>query len=374
MALGTGIALLLTSEGKLPLPVLIKQPKGISQSTVCEAHIAGADWLSPDGKRVWVKARIGLETAKTAAVLVDLAVNDSVCLVSDADPVAWLSETEVLFFNEGSTDPVWKRVVRKAGGQVTREHFTRFYRMNLDSGVITPVGDIKADSTMTFCTVSTDRKLAVGAWGPAQCHEISIEKGVVSSKVDEKYVWSPCFIESDRYLFVGETAIQARRAGIQGSDRFSRPLLGEIRDAIKNRGAPSIEICGKVAGSVFVVDHVPDSRFDRLLKVDERTSVLGQVAQIQSSSGRPNFTQDGLYMAYQGNPFDRTWDTVYFQEVLEESKPQVLVEGSTGQVNEADPLILPDGSVLFLHRGTELRSIDPNGGEAVLHWPLSLLP
>ena len=79
-------------------------------------------------------------------------------------------------------------------------------------------------------------------------------------------------------------------------------------------------------------------------------------------------------MAYQGNPFDRTWDTVYFQEVLEESKPHVLVEGSTGQVNEANPLILPDGTVLFLHRGTELRSIDPNGGEAVLHWPQSLLP
>ncbi len=101
---------------------------------------------------------------------------------------------------------------------------------------------------------------------------------------------------------------------------------------------------------------------------------MQEVTQLSPSRSLPVFSSDGLYMVYQGNPFDRTQDTVYFQEVLEGSKSTILIQGISGQVNEADPAFLPGERVLYIHRGTELRSIHLNEEQPTLHWPQSLLP
>lgn len=374
VAAGLGLSFLLIFEGEPSLPALRIHPGGISQSTVSDVRVPHPDLVSRDGQRVWVHARIGNESPRDAAVLVNLRTNESELLVESAVPVAWLGESRTLFSQEISRDPFWKRLVRKLGGQLTRRHSTRFYCVDTAASTVKLLSEIESESTLVHCSISPDFHWMVATWGPSQVHEVSLDSGEVSLRLDEKYVWAPCFVDAETYLFIGETALQSRKIGAASSERASQPLLQEIRDAIKLKGTPSIEICGRVDGTVYAVDHVPDARYDRLLRLDERTRVMQEITQMAPSRTLPDFSSDGLYMVYQGNPFDRTQDTVYFQEVLEAAKPSVLIQGISGQVNAADPAFLPGERVLYVHRGTELRSIHPNEEQPTLHWPQSLLP
>lgn len=355
-------------------PTLTAKPSGISQSTVSEVRIPSSDLLSGDGGKVWVRARVGEETPRDAAILVNLSTGDSEYMVESAEPEAWLDENTVLFRQEVNCDPFWKKIVRSLGGHLPRRHATHFYRVDLASGSVSTLAEIESESTLMFCNISPDHRWMIASWGPVQAHEISLETGTVSPRIDEKYIWAPSFISADTYLFVGETALQSRQIGGNASERASQPLLQEIRDAIKLKGTPSIEVCGRNNGVIYVVDHVPDGRFDRLLKLDERTRIIQEVTQLAPSRTPPVFSPDGLYLTYQGNPFDRTQDTVYFQETLDGSKPVILVRGISGQVNEADPVFINGDRILYVHRGTELRSIHPNEEQPALHWPQSLLP
>ncbi len=374
MATGLALVCLLIFMGGGSLPTLTANPGGISQSSVSEVRIPRSGLVSKDGGKVWIHARIGNDLPRDATVLVNLKTNESEFLVESAEPMAWLSDFEVLFSQEVSRDPSWKHIVRALGGHLPRRHATRFYRINLTTATVSTLCEVESESPLVFCSVSPDSRWMVATWGPTHLCEISLETGVVSPRIDEKYVWAPCFIDPEAYLFVGETSLQIRRVGGTTSDRASQPLLLEIRDAIKLKGTPSIEVCGRIHGVVYVVDHVPDGHNDRLLTLDEQARVMREVTQLAPSRSLPEFNADGQYMVYQGNPFDRTQDTVYFQEVLEASKPSVLIEGISGQVNEADPVFLPGDRVLYVHRGTELRSIHVNEEQPTLHWPQSLLP
>jgi len=100
---------------------------------------------------------------------------------------------------------------------------------------------------------------------------------------------------------------------------------------------------------------------------------MKEITQLEPSRTLPDFRSDGSAVVYQGNPYTRTQDTVFLQQVAEGSTPGVLVEGISGQ-GYADPLFIGGDRVLFVHRGTELRSIPAEGGEHTLHWPQSLLP
>ncbi len=374
VAAGLGLIFLYLFEGEPSLPRIVVHPGGISQSTVSEVRIPHPALVSKDGERVWVCARIGNESPLDGVVLVNLKTNESELLVDSVEPLAWLGDSKALFSQEISRDPLWKKLLRKLGGKLTRRHATRFYCVDTASSSISILTEIESESTLVSSSVSPDARWMVATWGPSQVHEVSLETGEISPRLDEKYVWAPCFVDNDTYLFVGETSLQSRKVGTTSSERASQPLLQEIRDAIKLKGTPSIEICGRIGGTVYAIDHVPDARFDRLLRLDERTRVMQEITQLAPSRTLPDFSADGLYMVYQGNPFDRTQDTVYFQEVLEGAKPTVLIEGISGQVNEADPAFLPGDRVLFVHRGTELRSIHPNEEQPTLHWPQSLLP
>jgi hypothetical protein len=374
LILTAGLGALLLHEADIAAPRWSREAPGISQTTVSEARITREGWLSPGRDRIWVRTRIGLKSPLEAVVLVDLEKKETLCLLRDGEPVVWLSDQEVLVVSEGSKQSLLKRLWRAFGGHFPMDHFTRFHRLHVETGALTPLGEIQSAISMTFCSVSPDHLHAVACWGPTQGREIDLASGAVSSPVGEKYFWSPCFISNDQYLFVGETAIQSRRLGMDRAERFSQPLLKEIRDAIKMKGAPSIEICGRIHGKVYVVDHVPDSHSDRLLSLDERTNLLLEVTRLEPSRSLPSFSEDALYVVYQGNPFDRTWDTVYFQEVLEGAQAQVLIEGVSGQVSPADPVFWKEDKILYVHRGTEIRSLSVNGGDPELHWPQALLP
>lgn len=350
--------------------------EGASASTVSGVRMDRSTWLSPEGARIWILARIGVTSPREAAVLIDLSANQALGSVEGGVPIGWLSDTVALFHSEGGRDPLLKKYARKLGGNLSRRRLTCFYSVDLTTGESHLIAEVEAGVGMEFCALSPDRKSLVATWGPADCREISLSPGSEVRRVEEKYVWAPCFLDAERYLFVGETAIQSRTLGGPKSERFSQPLLKEIRDAIKLKGSPSIEICGRIGDDVLVVDHVPDSNRDRLLKLDERTSLLREIAEMRPSRTPPSFSPDGRYMVYQGNAFDRNNDTVYFQDIAEGSQVQTLVEGASGQMYAADPVCLPGDRVLYVHRGTELRSLDVNAGveSALLHWPESILP
>jgi hypothetical protein len=271
-------------------------------------------------------------------------------------------------------ESILKKIKQRLNKQPMMDHRITFYKVDVHNRSVTPIAALETSSSMTFCSISTDSRWLIATWSPTQLHEISLENGTVSPQVDEKYVWAPCFIDHETYLFVGETSIQSRKIGATTSDRISQPLLQEIRDAIKIKGNPSIDICGKIKDFIYAVDHVPDGRYDRLLQLDERTRMLKEITQLEPSRSLPYFSTTGEYLVYQGNPFNRTQDTVFFQEVLEGSKSVELIHGVAGQVNEANPLFLPGDRVLYIHRGTELRSIHVNEEQPTLHWPQSLLP
>ncbi|MBE7488346.1 MAG: hypothetical protein IT394_02420 [Candidatus Omnitrophica bacterium] len=373
IAAATGSFFILMSLPAPPEPVVNMKPEGISQSTVSEVRIPRKDLLAQDKSRVWVQARVGNDIPKDAAILVDLRSNESICLVTGAHPLGWLNSDSVLFYWEGSLDPIWIRLFRKFGAQIQRHHVTRFFRVDLSTGKVSVLADLETDSAMMFSSLSPDARWLVATWGPMQAYEISLQDGKVTPRIDEKYVWAPCFVDNGQYFFVGETSLQSRTPGTSSSERASQPLLQEIRDAIKLKGTPSIEVCGRIQGQVYSIDHVPDGRFDRLLVLDERTRIMKEITQLEPSRTLPDFRSDGSAVVYQGNPYTRTQDTVFLQQVAEGSTPGVLVEGISGQ-GYADPLFIGGDRVLFVHRGTELRSIPAEGGEHTLHWPQSLLP
>ncbi|MCG3199338.1 MAG: hypothetical protein HUU16_11535 [Candidatus Omnitrophica bacterium] len=359
-----------------PVPSWNPHLQGASASTVSGVRMDRSTWLSPEGNRVWILARIGITSPREEAILIDLGNNQALGSATGGIPLGWLGDTVVLFYSEGGRDPLLKKFARKLGGNLSRRRFTCFYRIDLASGESNLIAEVEVGVGMDFCALSPDRKNLVATWGPADCRELTLSPGSEPKRVEEKYVWAPCFLENDRYLFVGETAIQSRKLGGAKSERFSQPLLREIRDAIKLKGTPSIEICGRIGNEALVVDHVPDGNRDRLLKLDERTSLLREITGMRPSRTLPSFSSDGRYMVYQGNAFDRNNDTVFFQDIAEGSEAQVLVEGVSGQMYEADPVCLPGDRVLYIHRGTELRSLAVNEGEesASLHWPESILP
>lgn len=373
IAVGVASYFILTIQPVPSEPIVNLKPEGISQSTVSDVRIPRKDLLSPDKSRVWVQSRVGIDVPQDSVILVDLQSNESICLVTGANPLGWLDADTALFYWEGTLDPIWIRLFRKFGAQVKRNHVTRFYRVDLSSGSVKVLADLSTDSAMMFSSISPDLRWLVATWGPLKAYEISLTDGKISQPIDEKYIWAPCFVDNDLYFFIGETSLQSRTVGSSSSERASQPLLQEIRDAIKLKGTPSIEICGRFQNQVFSVDHVPDGRFDRLLVLDERTRIMKEITRLEPSRTLPDFNSDASLFVYQGNPFIRTQDTVYLQQVADGSKPSILVEGISGQ-GFADPLFLKDERVLFVHRGTELRSIPIGGGEHTLHWPQSLLP
>jgi hypothetical protein len=79
-------------------------------------------------------------------------------------------------------------------------------------------------------------------------------------------------------------------------------------------------------------------------------------------------------MVYQGQQFDKNMDTVYLQTLEVDSRPIELVSGQFGGIQESTPLFLNSESVLFVHRGIEIRSISLADGETHLHWPIAVVP
>lgn len=373
LVLGAGAVFLLTRETQPDPPVVTLEPAGISQSTVSEIAIKRPAWLAADGKLVWLSGRLGEATRRDVCFLVNLATQQTALLLEDAEPLAWLSPTEVLLFNESVTGPVWQKITRKFGGRLKIERTTRFYRLNVDNGEINNVADVVDEIGMNAFSHAPNGQTAVATWGPERCREIDLANGQITS-VTEKYVWSPCFVSDKEYLFVGETALQKREVGSDKSSRASQPLLTEIRDAIKIKGIPSLEICGRYNDQIFVVDHVVQGSQERLLKVDPLTRLLQEVGLLEPSRGIPSFSPDLKYVVYQGNPFDRTWDRVYLQTLEPGSQSEILVESVAGQTYQSTPHFLPDGRILYVYRGIDLRALtlEPNGEELV--WPQSLLP
>jgi len=356
-----------------PFPTVVRAPRGISQRSVREVRIKRGEWLSPTRSLVWVSARLGERKPRQVSILVDLVSGASLYLIENAEPVAWLNENEVLFRNGESADPKWKRIVRKMGFGFPIDYCTRFYRFNVKTGTLTILTDIHTGKRLGFFTVSKDRRWGVGTWGPLNCFEIDLVEATVR-KVDEAYVWSPCFVGDKTFVFVGETSIESRRVGPNVSESISQPLLEEIRDAIIEKGTPSIQLCGRLNGQILGVDHSPLSDYDRLLRVDETTSIVSEVTRLRPSRNLPRFNSRGTEFVYQGHLFEGDMDSVYYQEVRRNSEPITLVHGKEGDVNQSTPVFLDDETVLYVHWGRELQSISLNSEKPKLHWPMALVP
>jgi hypothetical protein len=364
----------LTEVTVLPKPEVERNPEGISQRTVKDVEIERNEWLSPTRKRIWVKARVGEERTRSRALLVDLERGHTLWSVDGADPIAWLSDSEVLFCREESRETRWKKILRKIGGGMGDEYQTSFFRFDVVNGVLTVACEVTADTPLTFFAVSQDRRWGVGTWSAFHCVEIDLQSGAVSDRIDEDYVWSPCFMEEKTYLFVGETSIQSREVSSPRSERISQPLLEEIREAIIEKGTPSIRLCGRQNGTIVGVDHSVSQRNDRLLVVDERTSLVDELTRLKASRELPRFNEKGTAFVYQGNLFERNMDSVFYQEMAEDSEPFVVVEGKQGEVSGADPLFLDRDTILYVHWGTELVTLSLTEGIKRIHWPIALAP
>jgi hypothetical protein len=230
------------------------------------------------------------------------------------------------------------------------------------------------NTPLTWLAVSGDGKWGVGTWGALYCVEIDLQNGTVSEPIGEDYVWSPCFLDEKTYVFVGETSIQSREVGSAGSERISQPLLEEIREAIIEKGTPSIRLCGRQNGTIAAVDHSVTRKSDRLLVVDERTSLVNQLTRLEPSRELPRFNEKGTAFVYQGNLFEGNMDSVFYQEMAKDSEPHVVIEGKQGDVGGADPLFLNPDTILYIHWGTELMSFTLEEGNSRLHWPIALAP
>jgi len=370
---GVGVWRLVRIEAPKP-PRALRAPTGISQSSVKDTAIRSQDWLSPGSDQIWVTALVGEREGRESAILVDLASGDSLCRVEGAAPVAWLSSTQALFLKGANNDPLWRKLLRQLGVMIARSHLTRLYRLDLVTLKFYTLAEIQTEVPATFLSVSPNRGSLVGAWGPRTCHEVDLKTGAVSEKVKEVYVWSPSFVDDETYLFVGETAIQSRRLGAPRSDRVSQPLLKEIRDAILERGTPSLRPCGRVGERILAVDQQVGAAGSRLLQLDERTSIVEELARLKPSREPPRFNSAGTACVYQGHVFEGNMDSVFVQNVDRGSEPRLLARGKYGDIHESTPLFLGEDVVLYVHSGIELMSIHLSGGEPHLHWPLALSP
>lgn len=352
------------------------EPTGLSQRTVSGLSISSSDMLSPDRRKVWINARIGVPRASDVHVLIDLENNATLGVVYHAQQIlGWDGSEEVLVARVAARDLNWRRVGRKLGMNFERVYITEIYRLSLATGVFSLVSEIPADSWMSQFCLSPDREWMVGTWGPRQCHEVNLKSGAVSTTISEPYVWSPRFVDDRTFMFVGETNLLERKVEGMESTRVSNPLLTEIRDAIQLRGRPTIGLCGLVGDKVLVVDHVLEGRHDRLLELDRQTRLLRDMALLEPSRSQPAFSPGGGQMVYQGHQFRRTRDWVFHQRVAKDSTPTLCIKGPTGQVNQASPVFLDEERILYVHRGNELRSFPLADLDAqTLHWPTALAP
>ena len=363
-----------TEVSSPPKPEVNRDPEGISQRTVKDVAIASNEWLSPNRKHVWVKAQVGEMEATGKALLIDLEKGHTLWSIEGADPVAWLTESEVLFCRVESRGTRWKSFLKWIGGSVENEYQTTLFRFEIVNGTLTIVCELATDTPLTWFAVSEDGLWGVGTWGPFHCVEINLQSGASSDQVNEDYIWSPCFLDGKTYLFVGETSIQSREVGSSRSERVSQPLLSEIREAIIERGTPSIRLCGRQNGMIVAVDHSVTRKKDRLLVVDELTSLVNQLTQLEPSRELPRFNEEGTAFVYQGNLFEGNMDSVFYQEMAEDSAPRVVIEGKQGDVSGADPLFLDSDTILYIHWGKELMSFSLAEGDSKLHWPIALAP
>ena len=223
----------------------------------------------------------------------------------------------------------------------------------------------------------SDRLRLVGTWRPVQCHEIDLVSGRVSEPIAEQYTWTPGFIDNETYLFAGETTLRARLFGTTESARASQPLVKEIRDAISEKGKPSLEVCGKVGDRILVIDYGDRDRSVRLLEAIEGGNHVRELASMKPCRLKPRFLESGDWMVYQGHQFSskNTRDKVFLQSVEEGSEGEVLVPGRQSGTNDAHPLFWGEDRVLYIHRGTEVRSISlEQEADVEVHWPISINP
>jgi hypothetical protein len=359
----------------VPDPRVIPTPSGVSQTTVREVAIRRPEWLSPSQERVWVECRFGETDIHFAHLLIELETGRTPFQILEGTPLAWLDEDRVLVLHQGSTDPNWKKIFRRIGASTPRQFVSRFSVFSLTSGSSAVLCEAETGRPMTSFTLSPDRHRAVATWGNQLAHEIDLEKGTLSPALGEPFVWSPCFIDNSTYAFVGETTIQSRQFGESETERISQPMLPEIRDSIIEKGAPSLRLIGQEGGFFLALDQYPTRDYDRLLSLNTATSLVDELTRLKSSTEIPRFNSEGTRMVYQGNIFEGDMDTVYLQEVAEDSEPVILVEGKQGHANESTPLFLAGDRVLYVHWGTEVRSTDSKlDSEPRIHWPLSLVP
>ena len=133
-------------------------------------------------------------------------------------------------------------------------------------------------------------------------------------------------------------------------------------------------LAGRVGDDILMFDHNPRLDYDRLLVLDEKTTLLEEVTRLIPSQDVPRFNPEGTMFVYQGQQFDKNMDTVYLQTIEVDSKPIELVTGEFGSIQESTPVFWNDESVLYVHRGIEVRSISLANGTVELHWPIAVVP
>jgi len=374
LALIVGGVFYILQPNTLPLPSLEENPPGVAQSTLNDVRIADPRWLSKDGKLLWVVCRFGEKGRIRSNLLIDIDQKTTLRNLRGAYLVSWVNDREILVYNQGKTDSEWDKFRNLLDQETPGTTLTQFHRIDVFSGNRTQVCELRSAKALTFVDPSPDGRRVVLTFGPQETYEFESSPNSIPAKVTEEYVWSPTWIDNDTYLFVGETSVLSRKFGSDESKSVSVPLLKEVREAIADYGSPTVRISGKVGENLLLVDHNPELDFDSLLVVDQKTTLVEEVTRLVSSPELPRFNEDGDMFVYQGQQFDRNMDSVYLQKVEVDSQPIELIEGEFGSVQESTPLFRNPETVLFVHRGIEVRSISLSDGEIQLHWPIAVVP
>ena len=376
------VGLLLVSGGvyyvvqptPLPTPTLEQDPEGVAQSTVNDARIVDPGWLDEDSNFLWVACRFGKANRIRCHMLINLTEKTTKALLRGANLVSWIDDHRILVYNRGNTDSIWDRLQHKIHRGESASSVTQFFILDVNTGQPRQVCSMASKQHPTFVDLSPSKTRGVVSFGPKEFFEFEVAPNVTPRKIDEEYVWAPKWIDNDTYLFVGQTSVLSRKFGESNSRSVSMALLDEVRDAISDYGSPTLKICGRVGSNLLLVDHDPELDFDRLLVLDEKTTLVEDVTRLIPSAELPRFNSDGSMMVYQGQQFDKNMDTVYLQTVEIDSEPIELVTGELGSIQESSPLFWKETSVLYVHRGVEIRSISLSDGNIELHWPIAVVP